>query len=85
MSEEPVEQPDLAPASRHFQILLLGTVIFLIAFFSLTDLLHTNTYEAQGAIAAAQLVIGVRILGCYVAFVSVVIGHGVLRRVVVRS
>jgi hypothetical protein len=84
MSKAPIDEPDLTPASLHFQILLVGTVIFLVALFWLTDLPHTNTYEAQAAVAASRLVIGIRILGCYLAFVSVVIGHGVLRRVAVR-
>ena len=80
MSQVPSETPDLSPASLHFQILLFGTVVFLVALFWLTDLPHTNTYEARAAVAASRAVIGIQTLGCYLAFVSVVLGHKVLRR-----
>ncbi|TKJ38916.1 MAG: hypothetical protein CEE38_04255 [Planctomycetes bacterium B3_Pla] len=80
MSEIPSETPDLSPASLHFQILLAGTVIFLVTLFWLTDLPHTNTYETRAAVAASRIVIGIRILGCYLAFISVVLGHKVLQR-----
>jgi hypothetical protein len=80
MSQVPSETPDLSPASLHFQILLSGTVVFLVALFWLTDLPHTNTYEALVAAAVSRAVIGIQTLGCYLAFVSVVLGHKVLRR-----
>jgi hypothetical protein len=80
MSEAPGETCDLSPASLHFQILLAGTVIFLVTLFWLTDLPHTNTFEAHVAVAASQIITGIQILGCYLAFVSVVLGHKVLER-----
>ncbi len=80
MSEPTSKIPDLAPESMYFQILLVGTLIFLFALFWSTDLPHTNTFQAQAAVAASRLVMGVQVLGCYLAFISVVFGHKVLRR-----
>jgi len=80
MTETPNETPDLSPASLAFQILVAGTLIFLVALFWVTDVPHTNTDEAQAAAAASRIVIGIRILGCYLAFVSVCLGHRVLGR-----
>jgi len=78
MREAPRESPDLSPASLHFQILAAGTVIFLAALFWFTALPHTNTYEQLAAAALPRLVLGIQLLGCYLAFVGVVLGHGVL-------
>ncbi len=80
MSEAPSEIPDLSTASLSFQILLVGTLIFLGALFWLTDLPHANTNEARAAMAASRAVMGIQTLGCYLAFVSVVLGHKVLGR-----
>jgi hypothetical protein len=68
--EVPRDKTDLSPASLHFQILLAGTLLFLVALFWLTDWL--------AGMGAARPVIGIEVLGCYLAFVSVVIGHKVL-------
>ena len=80
MSPDPVETPDLTSESLHFQLLLAGTAVFLTALFWFTTSPHTNTHEAQVAVAADALVIGIEILGCYLAFVSVVFGHKLLRK-----
>ena len=80
MSESPNETPDLTPTSLHFQILLVGTVIFLVALFWLTQLPHENTHAAQTAVAVPRLVAGIQALGCYLGFVSIVLGHVILRR-----
>ncbi len=80
MSEPTSETPDLSSESMHFQMLLAGTLIFLFALFWFTDLPHTNTHQAQAATAASGVVIGVQVLSCYLAFVSVVFGHKLLRR-----
>ena len=80
MTKAPSETPDLSPVSMHFQILLAGSVIFLIALFWLTDLPHTNTSAARSAVAASQLITGIRILSSYLAFAIVVLGHGMLVR-----
>lgn len=79
MSEAPSKTPDLSPASLHFQILLLGTVIFLAALFWLTQLPQAATHEARVAAAVPRLLTGIQALGCYVAFVSIVLGHRVLQ------
>ena len=69
---------DPSSASLHFQVLLAGALIFLVALFWFTMLPHTNTHEQTASAAAPRLIIGVQILGCCLAFVSVVIGHKVL-------
>ena len=80
MSQDPFETPDLSSESLHFQLLLAGTAVFLVALFWFTSSPHENTYEAQVAAATVALVIGIQIVGCYLAFVSVVVGHKLLRR-----
>ncbi len=80
MSQGPSETPDLSSESLHFQLLLAGTAVFLTALFWFTTSPHTNTHEAQVAAAAEALVIGIQTLGCYLAFVSLIFGHKLLRK-----
>lgn len=79
MSETPSRAADLSPSGLHFQILLVGTMIFLGAFFWLTWIPHTNTHDALVAAAALRLISGLQTLGCYLAFVSIIFGHRVLK------
>ena len=72
--------PDITPESMHFQLFLIGTVSVLVALFSLMNLPHTNTREAQVSAAVSRLVIGLQVLGCYFAFVGSIFGHKFLRR-----
>jgi hypothetical protein len=70
MREVATEKPELAQASLHFQILLAGTLIFLGALFWIATMAHTNTDE--------RIFIGILALGCYLALVSVLLGHKIL-------
>lgn len=80
MSDAPNDTPDLTSESLHFQLLVAGTVIFLVALFWLMNMPHTKTYEARIALAASRLVAGVQALGCYAAFLAFVFAHKVLRK-----
>lgn len=65
--------------SLHFQFVVAGTLVFLIVLFWLTSMPHTNTREARIAMALPRLIVGLQTTGCYLAFVSVVFAHRLLR------
>jgi hypothetical protein len=77
---DPANVPDDFSESLYFQILLLGTILFLGALFWFGIPPHTNSFN-EGVVAAnASVVIGNQIQGCYLAFVSLVFAHKFLRR-----
>jgi hypothetical protein len=78
MSDAPNKESSHHPGSLHFQILLAGTVIFLAALFWLADLPHTNTPD-QASTVVLRVFDVITVVGCYLAFGSVVLGHKILR------
>jgi hypothetical protein len=78
MSEVPNKESSRHSASLHFQILLVGTVIFVAALFWLADFPHANTPN-EASMIVLRIFDVVKAVGCYLAFVSVVIGHKMLR------
>lgn len=73
------EPRDPNQESLHFQLVVAGTVVFLIVLFWLTSMPHTNTSEARIAMALPRLIVGLQTTGCYLAFVCVVFAHRFLR------
>lgn len=62
-------------SSLHFQIVIVGTSLFLIALFWLTNIPHTNTWEERIAIVAPRIVVALQAMGCYIAFLAVMFAH----------
>ena len=66
--------------SMHFQVLIAGTLAYLVALFSPAWPPHTNAHEQWISAAAESILWGVLTTGCYLAFVTLVIGHALLER-----
>ena len=68
--------------SRHFLVLVFGSVVFLVLFVRET-VEHVYWSSAPGDAAAkntSHLVGAVQLLGVYGVFAVLVLGHGLLRR-----
>jgi hypothetical protein len=72
------EKDAVGSASIHFQILVAGTVIFLGIFYWLTSFPEGSTFESQVSARTSSILVGVRIIGAYVALVALVLGHALL-------
>jgi hypothetical protein len=66
--------------SRHFWILVVGTLAFLVLFLRCLNANHGDSDVVVDTWITAYAIKGaVGILGCYLAFVVVVCGHRLLR------
>ena len=57
---------------KHFQALVAGTFVFAVAIVFFTISPHTNT--------ADSILVGMWIIAGYLAFISLIIGHALLRK-----
>ena len=80
MNEMPNKEPNRPKNGWHFRILAGGTVIFLVGLLRRLDTFPdlTNT-DLRVALGLNLLIDLGKAFGCYLAFVSVVIGHKMLR------
>ncbi len=61
--------------SNHFQLLVSGTIVFLVVLFWLTTPPHTNTWEEAMEMRSICSLRGIQIIGVYAAFAAAVLGH----------
>ena len=69
--------------SRHFLVLVVGSLIFLVLFIRETMDVVFGTSRGPGDAAdrnTASLLGGLQLLGTYCVFAVLVLGHGLLRR-----
>lgn len=80
MSDSQPDPPQPARRTLHFQILVAGSLIFLVALCWMTSLPHTNTREQLLTATLPRIVLGIQITGVYLVFVSVIFGQKFLCR-----
>ncbi len=75
MSNSNDDMQDRYAVGIHFQLIVIGTTVFLLSLFWLTALPHTNTWEEGISVVAPRVLIALQLLGCYIAFTVVVVTH----------
>jgi len=80
MGEAPNKEPNSPKAGWHFRILAAGTVVFLgVLFWRLAHFPDLTNTDARVALGLNLFIDTAKAFGCYLAFVSVVIGDNLLR------
>jgi len=64
---------------KHFWILAVGTLIFVVLFLMGTENTHSGTVEFEILGTGRAIQRAMQIMGCYLAFVVVIVGHRLLR------
>ena len=79
MSDQSNEAADLRPESLSFHLFIVGTLVFVVLVFWLTNMPYASGYEAQFVMAVSRILLGLQVLGCYLAFAGIIFAHKLFR------
>lgn len=65
---------------KHFAVLVSGSILFLLFFYASTHIvmIGSSVPDEAATFNSGQTLIAIRLLGLYIVFVALLIGHAIL-------